>query len=241
MSFRPRYSFFIALLVIAAVCVRLGFWQLSRLHQRRAANRLVEANMRRPAVNLNRTAAPAGSLVWRAGSARGHWDPANTVVLRQRFHDEGPGVELVMPLRLAGSDTALLVNRGFVPSPDAMTVDLGRPGEDTSLVRIQGVIQPFLPGSGQGARLVAEGHTTWRRLDLTALRAALPYPLRDVWLLQSPDSAAPPVPVRLRPPPLSNGPHLSYAIQWFGFATIAIVGGAILFVKQREPGKGDRE
>lgn len=239
MSSRPRDAFFLGLLLIAAVCVRLGFWQLGKLRQQRAANRQVAAHMNLPGADLNQPGAPAERLLWRQGSAAGHWDPAHTVVLRQRFYDQGPGVELVTPLRLAGSDTALLVNRGFVPSPDAMTVDLARLPVDTGLVRIEGVVQPFPPDPAGGKPLVAEGHTTWQRLDLTALRRRLPYPLRDVWLLRSPVHGGPQVPIGLRPPPLSDGPYLSYTIQWFAFATIAVVGGGILFVRSRERARGE--
>jgi cytochrome oxidase assembly protein ShyY1 len=37
----------------------------------------------------------------------------------------------------------------------------------------------------------------------------------------------------LGPPTLDNGPHLSYAIQWFSFAAIAITGAAIVAVRSR--------
>jgi surfeit locus 1 family protein len=30
--------------------------------------------------------------------------------------------------------------------------------------------------------------------------------------------------MRVPPPPLGDGPHLSYALQWFAFATVALVG-----------------
>jgi surfeit locus 1 family protein len=75
--------------------------------------------------------------------------------------------------------------------------------------------------------LVNNGKETWRRLDLPTLRARIPFPLIDVYILQSPDSGLPRYPRRLEPPALNDGPHLSYAVQWFAFATIAIVGGTI--------------
>jgi surfeit locus 1 family protein len=50
-------------------------------------------------------------------------------------------------------------------------------------------------------------------------------------ILQSPDSSLPARPIRLAPPALDDGPHLSYAVQWFSFATIAVVGGILLTVR----------
>jgi surfeit locus 1 family protein len=49
------------------------------------------------------------------------------------------------------------------------------------------------------------------------------------------DSTRPPA--RIGPPPLDNGPHLSYAIQWFSFAVIGVVGlGILVFRNQRNGG-----
>jgi surfeit locus 1 family protein len=31
-------------------------------------------------------------------------------------------------------------------------------------------------------------------------------------------------PSRVPPPSLTDGPHLSYALQWFGFATVFMIG-----------------
>ncbi len=31
-------------------------------------------------------------------------------------------------------------------------------------------------------------------------------------------------PSRVPPPSLTDGPHLSYALQWFGFATVFVIG-----------------
>ena len=48
-------------------------------------------------------------------------------------------------------------------------------------------------------------------------------------MLQTPDSSLPSFPRRLEPPEIDEGPHLSYAIQWFLFAALA-AGFAILVV-----------
>jgi cytochrome oxidase assembly protein ShyY1 len=54
--------------------------------------------------------------------------------------------------------------------------------------------------------------------------------------LVSQDSAADTTPARLAPPALDDGPHLSYAIQWFSFAVIAIVGAGIVAYRARTAG-----
>jgi surfeit locus 1 family protein len=136
----------------------------------------------------------------------------------------------VSPLVL-GNGRAVLVNRGFVPSPDAATVgtdSLREPGE----VRVEGIALAI--PSGKGAPVVHGGATTWAALDRAALEARLPYRIAPVYIRQSPDSSAARFPRRLDPPPLDEGPHLSYAIQWFAFSAMAVVFGVILGRKQRE-------
>ncbi len=71
--------------------------------------------------------------------------------------------------------------------------------------------------------------TVVSRLDLQALQPQLPYellPLSISLQTQSPQQGELPVPVPL--PPLDDGPHLGYALQWFAFASIAVIGWAIL-------------
>jgi surfeit locus 1 family protein len=127
----------------------------------------------------------------------------------------------------------MLVNRGFVPSPDALTVapdSLHEPG----LVTVEGIALPL--GSGTGEPLQHGGRTTWARLDREELRPRLPFPIYPVYLRQLPDSTLPRFPRRLEPPALDDGPHLSYAIQWFAFALIALVFAAVI-ARRREPSR----
>ncbi|MFZ5623465.1 MAG: SURF1 family protein [Gemmatimonadota bacterium] len=230
MSPRARISLAIFLLLGAALCVRLGFWQLSRLDQRKAMNARAAAQRTAPEQPI---LAVTGNRDNRRVRATGTFDRAYEVVLRGQVHDGSPGVHVVTPLRLAGSDSAVLVNRGFVPAADAMTANLDALGEPGP-VTVTGIALSIGATRDGGQPLERNGATTWRQLDLEALRQRTPYPLLDVVIIREPgpDSSAFPRPVP--PPDLSNGPHLNYAIQWFAFATIAVVGGVILLRKKRE-------
>ena len=64
------------------------------------------------------------------------------------------------------------------------------------------------------------------------MRALLPYPLLPVLVRQTPDSGLAPLPHRLPAPELSEGPHLSYAIQWFAFAAMTLAFGALIVRKR---------
>ena len=121
--------------VVAAVCVRLGFWQLGRLAERRAANTLVSTRLDSAVVDVARLPADTALARYRRVTVRGTYDFEHEIVLSGRSRAGSPGVNLLTPLRVAGADTAVLVNRGWVYAPDAATADLTRFRESLTVVR----------------------------------------------------------------------------------------------------------
>jgi surfeit locus 1 family protein len=221
---RSRLILIAGFLVAAAVCIRLGIWQVDRLEERRSGNATARAARSAPLAVLDGRGLDS-SVVNRRVRARGRYDHAHDIVLRGRHYRGVPGVEIVSPLLSDGGHVAVLVNRGFVPSPDAFTVrpdSLREPGT----VLIEGIALPI--DSGGGVPLQRGKLTTWARLDRHVLRDSLPYPFYPLYVRQSPDTGLPRLPRRLDPPPLDDGPHLSYAIQWFAFAAIALVFAGIM-------------
>ena len=68
-------------------------------------------------------------------------------------------------------------------------------------------------------------------VEIAALRDSLPYALLPFILQESGVAAARGLPRRWPAPALDNGPHLGYAIQWFSFAVIIVVGTVALLRK----------
>jgi surfeit locus 1 family protein len=252
----------LVVLVVVVVCVRLGFWQLDRREQRLERNAAVAERRGAEPVRLWAVPEDTAGLGHRPAEAEGVWDHDRTVVLAGRSLGGTPGVHILTPLRLG--DGAILVNRGWFPSADAATVDLSlisRPEQG----RVAGLLTPF-PDVPSGVA-PAEFRTRWVRFDGDGIRGQYPYPVARLYLLDTGGEAAGPVPgppgpggytagqrvdptaaedatgppfdpVRLDPPALDNGPHLSYAVQWFSFATIFLVGWLVLLV--RRPAGGVR-
>ncbi len=219
MSPTTRRLAIVGLMLIAAVFVRLGFWQLERLGERRAVNQAALAARAEPALDLNAGAArTAEALSDRWVEVQGVYDREHEIVLRGQAFQGAPGVLLVTPLRLTGSDTAALVLRGFVPAPDAVRANIDSL-EEPGTVRVRGLAASIASGGGEPRE--SAGRTTWARLDWEALRTRLPYPILPMVVRQTPDSSVPRSPRRLPAPEPSDGPHLNYAIQWFLFAGMA--------------------
>jgi surfeit locus 1 family protein len=231
-----------AVLIVAAVCIRLGFWQLERLEQRRAQNAAIAAAARLGPLSLdeaaqNEIAARPADFVHRPATASGAYLHDRELLLRGRAHDGRPGVHLVTPLALEGSGRIILVNRGWVPAADAASVD-PRPYRQPGLVRVEGLLQA-VPEDPLGAlpipvEIADTTVTSYRRLDRSTVAHALEQPIAPLYLQVAPGAGlprAPPIPVR--PPPLDDGPHLGYALQWFGFAAIALIGFSIVVLRGR--------
>jgi surfeit locus 1 family protein len=226
-------------LAVAALCIRLGFWQLDRLEQRRGRNAAVEAATALPEVELPDSFASVArdpeAYIYRRVRLRGEYDAPREVVLRGRGEGGNPGVHLTTPLLLGGG-RAVMVNRGWVPAPDAATVDV-RPFVEPGLRDVEGIFLPA-PATGDAEPLdVSVAGTTlhsYARLPLASLRAAAPYDLLPLYVQQLAGTPPPgPLPKRVAVPPLDEGPHLGYAVQWFSFAAIALGGLLLLLARNR--------
>jgi surfeit locus 1 family protein len=216
--------------VVAAICVRLGVWQLDRLDQRRAFNTDVRAALASDPVALASVLAGGEDPAYRRVSASGRWDRTHELILFGRSLDGRPGNHVVTPFLLEDG-RAVLVDRGWVPTEVSEPPVTGDAAAADGPVRIEGIV---LPSADADADADADAASEplppqVRAIDVGALDAAIPAALvADVYLLleqQSPPASRP-VPAPL--PELTEGPHLSYAIQWFAFAGIALIGYGLL-------------
>lgn len=211
----------------SAVCISLGFWQLRRLAWRRALNAHVEHRLSEAPVSVDSLPRDSAGMHYRQVIVRGTYDYAHQIVLADRTRNGSPGVYIVTPLRMPGRDTALLVTRGWVYAPDGVRTDLA-PWREADTVNAIGYVRPLtVPYKGSAA--LAERPGAYRWIDLKAIRASIPYPVYPFSVVLEGDTGGTAltkqhIPPRVPPPPLDEGPHRSYAIQWFSFAIIAIVG-----------------
>lgn len=235
--FRPRWLLLLAVtLLISTTCVRLGIWQLHRLHQRRTYNAAVIAGMARPAEDLVSLAPPTGpvlsidALQYRRVMVTGTYDVAHEIVLYGRALDGRPGNHILTPLIL-DDGRAVIVDRGWVPylmsTPPAAAPPSGT-------VEVTGILEPTDPPGTAGPS--GGPLTTMTTVDVPRIATQLQNPLLPLYIwLQSqspPQSSGMPTAAPL--PPLTEGPHQSYMFQWFAFATIFVVGYGVLVVREAQ-------
>lgn len=218
--------------VAAVVCVRLGFWQLHRLEQRRARNALVRGRFAADAVNPSQLPRDTAAARFMRVRVAGAPDYEHELIFAARTYKGSPGVNLLTPVRMPGSDTAIIVNRGWIYSPDGATVKLGDWHDRDSIFIGYADEFPSTGGSTYTDRPQIIAH-----LSYDVIAKALPYPVRATYVVAVGDSAnATDRVARLSIPPLDEGPHLGYAIQWFAFAVVALVGTGIVIRQARSSG-----
>lgn len=107
----------LAALLGMAATFALGLWQLDRAHQKEALAASIEAKRNMPPLAQDALFGPDPlALVHRPVQVRGTWVADRTVFLDNRQMSAGvPGFFVVTPLRLAGSDRVVLVQRGWAP------------------------------------------------------------------------------------------------------------------------------
>jgi len=221
----PRWAGYLALVVVFAVaCCALGTWQLNRRAEALAEVARIDANYDAEAVPVaDALADPAGFDVdqrWLVVALSGEYLGDEEVVVRNRPFGGSSGFEVITPFRL-DDGTVFMVDRGWI----AQGSD-GRPSDYTA------------PPSGHvqvEARLKAgeeriEGRTTtgieFATIDLAELADRVGEPAYTGAygvLVQSAADAAEP-PLAAARPLRDEGPHLSYALQWFVFALLAFIG-----------------
>ena len=230
----------VLVVAVAALCVRLGFWQISRLHEKQALNTGLRSELAGRPIRLGEISAPVDSLRGRKLEMRGRFDERRQILLAGRAHDGAPGVDVVTPLLLGDGTHAVLVDRGWLYAADGATArpqDYPEPGERAVL----GTADSLRRGAGGPPLRSIPGDSiqllSARWLDLDSLAPRFPYALAPVVLRELPGPGVPEKPLRRPPRPLDEFMHVSYAIQWFTFAAI-LLGGSAAVARSRRRGAG---
>ena len=230
-----RVAVVVIAVLVAATCVNLGLWQLRRLDERRALNAEILDRGAASPLSIEDVAGNATAEPYRRATARGTYDVEHEVLVYGRSLDGEAGQHVVTPLLLPDGG-AVLVVRGWVPfAMQAAPVRAAAPPANE--VRVGGFLAP---DEGDGS-VAPDADGVVRVLDVEGIASSLPndvFPLPLQLAEQTPPQPGSlPIPVPL--PELSEGPHLSYAIQWFSFALVALVGGAILVLRDRRAATGN--
>ena len=227
---KEPWSFFKTIIALGLVllCIWAANWQYTRGVDRHSRNNVIEERIAQSPIELSARDADPVNNEWQSVSTNGRFDSNQQILLRNRYSEGKYGYE-VLTLFTSNSGEKFWVDRGWVQAgatattPPEVTkvpeVDVSITGRfrlDSSLPRGSFFA---LPGDGQGlvSELNAQSQLDTEKFYIDLLSGSDP-------------SLTPAVPAQL--PPLSDGPHMAYALQWLFFGGL-IVYGRILIRRTR--------
>jgi len=211
----------IAAIATAALCVRLGLWQLDRAAQKNALQASIDQRAAQPPLDasaLARTPEGAAAQHFRRVTVQGRWLGARTVFLDNRQMDGRVGFFVVTPLALQGSGAAVLVQRGWVARNFNDRAALPTIETPAGVVTVAGVVAPA-PSRLLEFAESASGAIR-QNLDIASFARESGLDLLPLSLVQHDLPGASADGLRRNwPAPASDvQKHYGYAVQWFAIA-----------------------
>lgn len=242
MSFR-RLLLNVAVLAAVVAMVTAGFWQLHRLSERRDRNDTITSRTQLPVVEVEDLVESGdgfdvGSRIeFQTVRAIGVYQPNQQVLIRNRTHQGTAGFWVLTPLRLQ-SGAVVAVNRGWIPHGAGTGATPAEFAPADGQVEVTGLVRATVTASGLQRSDPSSGVLAeMARPDLARLSQQVDSPLLPVYVqLQAQSPPAGDLPVPVPPPDLGEGSHLAYAVQWFVFATITLVGYPLILRRLGRPG-----
>ncbi len=222
--FTPRWILIhlgVALLIFTMI--NLGLWQLRRLDEKRTLNKAVATRSELPIQNL--TANNVSQIQeWQRVKVDGEYLTNKPVTIINRSTDGAAGYDSVVPLRTSAG-IIVLVNRGFVP------LATRNPQAPTGTISVVGYARPSQTRGALGAIDSTDpANTEFQRFDIPLIMKHVgekPAPLYIQLIKESPNNNQS-FPAHVALPKPSEGPHLSYAVQWFFFSATALTAWAVV-------------
>jgi surfeit locus 1 family protein len=235
--FRPKLIPTLATLLLPLL-VHLGFWQYGKAQTKLALQRSYDAAAAQPPLPIGTRFPATEGLRYRRVALTGQYEPRYQFLLDNQVQKEVVGYHVITPLHVAGSETRVLVDRGWVP--------LGRdrsrlPQADApaGIVTVSGAV--WLPPARVftlGGQAAGGGwQTVWENVDLARYRAAAPFPVQPFLVRLDPDAVG--GFVREWPRPDARvATNLGYAFQWFGMAAALVAIYLVVNLKREGASHG---
>jgi cytochrome oxidase assembly protein ShyY1 len=224
-------------LALVALTARLGVWQLDRAQTKQALAAQIAERGAAPALQQGAAALAFDANVWRQAQVRGEYATAWTVFLQNRQYGEQVGFWVLTPLRIAGTQTYLMVLRGWMPrrfnadfEPDLRT--------PTGMVTARGRIAP--PPSQWFAFAKDPPDAVIRQNVQLAQFAALHHIALLPYVIQQLGDAGDGLVRDWPQPDTGMQTNYGYAVQWFAMSALGL-GLTLYFLGRRLRGVPPKE
>jgi cytochrome oxidase assembly protein ShyY1 len=224
-AFRFRLIPFIATVLLVALGIALGNWQERRAAQKIAIGQRLAARGADAPLVLGPAITPVEPMEFRRVTLTGQFLPNWPVFLDNRPYQGRPGFYLVMPFKIAGSDTHVLVARGWLPRDMAEHDKLPAYTTPPGQVTIQGVVTAS-PGHvlQLGTPTPLKANAIVQNVEVREFAQASGLTLQPFFVEQSgPREPGEPFVREWPAPALGVEKHQGYAFQWYALAAMAFL------------------
>lgn len=223
----PRRHFWLltlATLLAASGTFSLGQWQLRRAAQKESVQAVIDQKKSTQAIENQSLLATKNiaDAAYSPVNLSGYWQAQHTVYLDNRPMQGKPGFWVVTPLRLDGSQQAVLVQRGWIARNFQDRTRLDPVVTPPERVQIQGMLMlapARLYALGESAES-AQG-TIRQNLDIATFSAQIHVPLVPALVVQT-GPASEGLQRDWTAPDAGVSKHHGYAFQWFGLCALVL-------------------
>lgn len=218
-----------AIIVIALdlFLIKLGFWQLNRYHEKQKIMHQYEQRFSGSPISLQDYLKSTPGRFEKI-KVTGQFVNEKTLLLLHRYYQERPGINQITPLKIAGDNRLLLVNRGWLKQADLTPIN--------GTVTLTGSVyyplhNPFM--LGENAATPQQWPLELQEVDVKALttltgQAFYPFTLR--LLADQPYGFKRSWSIVNMPPER----HMAYAVQWFLMALVLLLMYGWIYFKDRK-------
>lgn len=230
-EFRPRLWTGVAAAAGMALTLALGQWQIGRAQYKEELQKRYDTLRLQPAISVGTQPVAAGDVLLRRVEVRGEFAPQYTVYVDNRIYQHQPGYHVATPLRIAGSQRYVLVNRGWIAAARDRTVPAIHTPAGEQIV--QGTAVAFSERYLELSTRVAEGNI-WQNLVQERYRQATGLDVQP-FVIQQESPAADGLQREWQRPDLGRNTHLAYAFQWYALSLAILIYFLVTHVKRRDP------
>ena len=219
---RPRWiALTLILLFLIYLFLRLSNWQFDRYDQRILRNESTNTALSLDPKKISSISQLSEMKQWEKIDLTGSFLVDKSKLVRKQYLENSLGFWVITPFKIENGEN-ILVNRGWIPIGTSASTKQDIPAAPAGIVNLEGYLQPFNESVAQPKDLPLNQVNTidYKYFDID---------IANNFYVQLAKSSPMDNQVAIIPlPELSNGPHLSYAIQWILFALLLPIGWYVL-------------
>ncbi len=227
--FRPALLPSVAALAAIVLTVLLGNWQTRRAEERLALGRQLDDAAHQAVRALPPSPVDVHDYEFSRVSARGEYSARHTILLDNKVLRGVPGYQVLTPLKIAGGEMYVLVNRGWVAAGARRDI-LPRIQTPAGAETVEGIgVVPSKYILELGAK--TEEGSVWQNLVLARYAKWSGLKLQPI-VLQQTSAAADGLVRAWGRPDTGADRNRGYAFQWYALATTIVITYVALSFKR---------